>query len=110
LRASVFYPSGGLLKTGIWSTDRNRPPELKREREAQPIPSIEDFQAAAKAAGMDLSFQDLDELARFTLDEIREQRFVIMIGIEGAQATLDDRATRIGRGELPINPAEIPQL
>jgi NAD(P)-dependent dehydrogenase (short-subunit alcohol dehydrogenase family) len=110
LRASVFYPSGGLLKTGIWSTDRNRPPELKREREAQPIPSIEDFQKAAKAAGMDLSFQDLDELARFTLDEIREQRFVIMIGIGGAQATLDDRAARIGRGELPINPAEIPQL
>jgi NAD(P)-dependent dehydrogenase (short-subunit alcohol dehydrogenase family) len=110
LCASVFYPSGGLLKTGIWSTDRNRPPELKREREAQPIPSIEDFQKAAKAAGMDLSFQDLDELARFTLDEIREQRFVIMIGIGGAQATLDDRAARIGRGELPINPAEIPQL
>ena len=25
LGASVFYPSGGLLDTGIWTTDRNRP-------------------------------------------------------------------------------------
>jgi NAD(P)-dependent dehydrogenase (short-subunit alcohol dehydrogenase family) len=110
LRASVFYPSGGLLKTGIWTTDRNRPSGLAREREAQPVPSIEDFQQAAKAAGMDLPFQDLDELARFTLDGVREKRFVIMIGLEGARATLEDRADRIGRGVLPINHASIPKL
>ena len=30
LAASVFYPSGGLLDTGIWTTDRNRPSELAR--------------------------------------------------------------------------------
>ncbi|MBW2421229.1 MAG: SDR family NAD(P)-dependent oxidoreductase [Deltaproteobacteria bacterium] len=110
LRASVFYPSGGLLDTGIWTTDRNRPASLKREREGQPIPSINDFKEAAKKAGMDLPFQDLDELARFTLDEIREQRFVIMIGLGEAKATLDDRAARIGQGVLPIDPASIPQL
>jgi short-subunit dehydrogenase len=110
LRASVFYPSGGLLKTGIWTTDRNRPAELARERAAQPVPSIEDFQEAAKKAGMDLPFQDLDELACFTLDGVREQRFVIMIGLDRTQATLEDRADRIGRGVLPIDPASIPQL
>lgn len=110
LKASVFYPSGGLLKTGIWTTDRNRPIEFAREREAKPVPSIEDFQKAAKAAGMDLPFQDLDELARFALDEIRAERFVIMIGLEGAKDTLTGRAERIGRGELPIDPQGIPQL
>jgi len=110
LKASVFYPSGGLLKTGIWTTDRNRPIEFAREREAKPVPSIEDFQKAAKAAGMDLPFQDLDELARFALDEIRAERFVIMIGLEGAKDTLTGRAERSGRGELPIDPQGIPQL
>jgi NAD(P)-dependent dehydrogenase (short-subunit alcohol dehydrogenase family) len=110
LRASVFYPSGGLLKTGIWTTDRNRPKELAREQEATPVPSIEEFQKAAKAAGMDLPFQDLDELARFCLAGIKEQRFVIMIGLEEARTTLMDRAERIGKGELPIDPSSIPQL
>jgi NAD(P)-dependent dehydrogenase (short-subunit alcohol dehydrogenase family) len=110
LAASVFYPSGGLLDTGIWTTDRNRPVELARERPYDPVPTVQDFKVAAEAAGMQLEFQDLDELARFCLQGIREQRFVIMIGVEGAEATLQDRAARIGRTELPIDLAEIPQL
>ena len=110
LSASVFYPSGGLLRTGIWTTDRNRPADLARERPTDPVPTIEDFAEAAKKAGMDLPFQDLDELARFALDGIREKRFVIMIGLDGAKAQLVDRAERIGAGNLPVDPQGIPQL
>jgi NAD(P)-dependent dehydrogenase (short-subunit alcohol dehydrogenase family) len=110
LGASIFYPSGGLLDTGIWTTDRNRPAELAREKPYDPVPTVQDFKVAAEAAGMDLPIQDLDELARFCLQGIRERRFIIMIGLEGAQATLLDRAARIGRAELPINLAEVPQL
>lgn len=110
LRASIFYPSGGMLRTGIWTTARNRPAELKREKQEDPVPTIEDFVEAAKKAGMDIPFQDLDELAKQTLQGIREQRFILMIGLEGAQATLTARAERIGRGALPIDPASIPQL
>ena len=110
LGASVFYPSGGLLDTGIWTTDRNRPAELAREKPTDPVPTVQDFKVAAEAAGMQLDFQDLDELARFCLQGIREQRFVIMIGLDQAAATLQDRAARIGSGNLPIDPAEIPQL
>ena len=110
LGASIFYPSGGLLDTGIWTTDRNRPSELAREKPYDPVPTVQDFKVAAEAAGMKLELQDLDELARFCLDGIREGRFVIMIGIEDAEATLQQRAARIGRSELPIDQAEIPQL
>lgn len=110
LRASIFYPSGGLLDTGIWTTDRNRPKDLAREKSYAPVPTVEDFKVAANAAGMELSFQDLDELARFTLEGIREQRFIIMIGVEEAEATLTDRAQRYGRAELPIDLASIPAL
>ena len=74
------------------------------------MPTIEDFAEAAKKAGMDLPFQDLDELARFALDGIREKRFVIMIGLDGAKAQLVDRAERIGAGNLPVDPQGIPQL
>lgn len=110
LAASVFYPSGGLLDTGIWTTDRNRPESLAREKPYDPVPTVQDFKVAAEAAGMHLEFQDLDELARFCLQGILEKRFVIMIGVEDAQETLENRAARIGRGELPIDLAEIPQL
>ena len=110
LGASIFYPSGGLLDTGIWTTDRNRPEDLAREKPYDPVPTVQDFQVAAEAAGMTLEVQDLDELARYCLDGVREGRLVIMIGVEDAEATLQQRAQRIGRAELPIDQAEIPQL
>ena len=110
LQASIFYPSGGMLDTGIWTTDRNRPKDLAREKAYDPIPTVEDFKKAADAAGWALEFQDLDELAAFALEGIREQRFIIMIGVEEAEATLTDRAQRYGRAELPIDLATIPQL
>jgi NAD(P)-dependent dehydrogenase (short-subunit alcohol dehydrogenase family) len=110
LSASLFYPSGGLLNTGIWTTDRNRPKELAREKETAPIPTIEDFKEAASAAGMELEFQNLDDLATYCLDGIREKRFIIMINVEEAEATLSERAGRYGRSELPIDLASIPAL
>ena len=111
LRASIFYPSGGLLDTGIWTTARNRPETLAREQEpAAPAPTIDQFKDAAKAAGMELQFQDLDELARRCLEGIREQQFIIMYGHEETEATLKDRASRIGRGELPIDLASLPMM
>ena len=110
LAASVFYPSGGLLDTGIWTTDRNRPESLARERPTDPIPTIHDFADAAKAAGMELEFQDLDDLAEFALAGIRQGDFVIMIGLEEAEHTLLDRAKRIGKASLPIDLASIPKL
>jgi NAD(P)-dependent dehydrogenase (short-subunit alcohol dehydrogenase family) len=110
LAASVFYPSGGLLDTGIWTTDRNRPEGLAREKPTDPVPTLQDFKVAAEAAGMEMEFQDLDELARYCLQGILDKRFVIMIGIENAEATLQERAARIGKAALPIDLAEVPQL
>lgn len=103
LRACVFYPSGGLLKTGIWTCDRNRPQELAREKEVQGgTQSVDDFLEAARKAGMEIPVQDLDELAQFLLQGLREERFVVMIGLEQAADTLRQRAERIARGELPL--------
>ena len=110
LRASLFYPSGGMLDTGIWTTERNRPEELAREKPGIPAPKIEDFKAVMEQAGMELQFQDLDELAVFALDGIKAGRFILMIGVEDAEAQLTGRAQRYGRAELPIDPQPIPQL
>ncbi len=104
LRAAIFYPSGGLLKTGIWTTKRNRPPELAREK---PVPegtetTFEVFQERMRQAGMNYPIQDLDELARHALEGIRNRDFVIMIGRERIEAQLVDRAKKLARGECPI--------
>ena len=105
LRAAIFYPSGGLLRTGIWTTKRNRPSELARE---QPVPegsetTFEEFMATMKQQGLELPVQDLDALATHALDGIRGGDFVIMIGRESIEAQLTDRAHKLARGENPTH-------
>jgi len=104
LRAAIFYPSGGLLNTGIWTTKRNRPAALAREKdvESSQETTFEAFMEGAKKAGFEMPVQDLDELARFALEGIRKGDFVIMIDRESMEATLVERAARLARGECPI--------
>ena len=104
LRAAIFYPSGGLLHTGIWTTKRNRPQALARRQAVDPSreTTFEAFMEGAKKAGFQMPVQDLDALARFALDGIRKGDFVIMIGRETMEATLVERARKLARGECPI--------
>lgn len=104
LRAGIFYPSGGMLDTGIWRTKRNRPKELERKHpvDAAQETTFDAFMEGAQKAGFDLPVQDLDELAQFALKGIRAEDFVIMIGRESMQTTLTDRAAKLANGECPI--------
>jgi len=105
LRAALFYPSGGLLNTGIWNTARNRPVEFAREKPAEEgcEPTFEQFSEQMRAAGLDLPVQDLDELARYAVDGIRRGDFVIMIGRETMDGQLTDRAKKLASGSCPID-------
>lgn len=103
LRAAIFYPSGGMLATGIWTTKRNRPQELARER---PVPpgsetTFDDFMKGMKAAGIELPVQDLDALAAFTVQGIKKGDFVIMIRREEMEAQLVERARKLAAGVNP---------
>jgi NAD(P)-dependent dehydrogenase (short-subunit alcohol dehydrogenase family) len=104
LRAAIFYPSGGMLNTGIWTTKRNRPKELARKTQVaiDQETTFEAFMEGAKKAGFEMPVQDLDELAQFVLDGIRNEDFVIMIGRETMEAQLNERAAKLARGECPI--------
>jgi NAD(P)-dependent dehydrogenase (short-subunit alcohol dehydrogenase family) len=104
LKAAIFYPSGGMLNTGIWSTKRNRPQELARKVavDSAKETTFDDFLEGAKKAGFDLPVQDLDELAQFALDGIRNEDFVIMIDRASIEQQLNDRAAKLARGECPI--------
>ncbi len=103
LRAAIFYPSGGMLATGIWTTKRNRPAELAREK-AVPEGSettFEDFMKGMKAAGIELPVQDLDELAQYAVGGIKNGDFVIMVRREEMEQQLTDRAKKLAAGENP---------
>lgn len=101
--AAVFYPSGrGLLDTGLWTSDRNRPADLARERpRATPPMTV----AALRERGVPV--QPLDELAQMVVDGIRAGRFVMAMDVERSAGTLRQRADSIARHE---NPTELHQL
>lgn len=98
--AAVFYPSGkGLLDTGLWTSDRNRPAELARER-----PRSTPAMTVAELREKGVPVQPLDELADMVVDGIRDRRFVMIMDAAGAAATLRERADRVGRTD---NPTEV---
>jgi NAD(P)-dependent dehydrogenase (short-subunit alcohol dehydrogenase family) len=103
LRASIFYPSGGLLETGLWEAQRNRPPELARVRPRPPAPgtTFAEFKAALAAAGRPTDVMDLRDLGRFAVNGVREGRFVISHNLVGASRLLHARADAIAKGDLP---------
>ena len=103
LSAAVFYPSGGLLETGLWEAQRNRPADLARVRPRPPAPgtTFAEFKAALAAAGRPTDTVDLDELGRFAVQGVKDGKFVIMHGLDRAGALLHARADAIARGELP---------
>jgi NAD(P)-dependent dehydrogenase (short-subunit alcohol dehydrogenase family) len=106
--ASVFFPSGkGLLATGMWTSDRNRPARWGREvpRTTEPL-TIEALRDKAAKAGRELPLQPLDELADAVLDGIVAGRFVITLGpVDGMANTLRERAERFAKTENPVGDA-----
>jgi len=101
--AAVFYPSGkGLLDTGLWTSDRNRPADLARERpRATPAMTV----AELREKGMPI--QPLDELADMVVDGIKADRFVMVMDVDRYAGTLRERADVIAQLE---NPTVVHQL
>ena len=104
LRASVFYPSGGLMNTGLFNAQRNRPEHLQRvgEGTGRKSLSFEQLkQMIAEMRGTEPAVADLDELGEFVLDGVAERRYIIARDLDDTVELLHARAEAIGRGEMP---------
>jgi NAD(P)-dependent dehydrogenase (short-subunit alcohol dehydrogenase family) len=103
LRAAVFYPSGGMLDTGLWTAQRNRPPELARvkDRAPGPVPTFADFRERLAAMGHNVDLMDLRELGRFAVQGVKDGRYVIGYNLDDAGALLHARADAIAQAQLP---------
>ncbi|MGO8871639.1 MAG: SDR family NAD(P)-dependent oxidoreductase [Acidimicrobiales bacterium] len=108
LRACIFYPSGGLLETGLWGAQRNRPAALARTKPRPPAPgtTFVEFKAALAAAGRPTDTVDLAELGRFAVQGVKEGRFVISHDLDKAGRLLHARADAIAVGALPPSALE----
>ena len=98
VRAAVFYPSGrGLLDTGLWTSDRNRPDDLAREK-----PRDTPAMTVAALAEKGIPIQPLEELAQLVVDGIRDGRFIMILDADGrSDAALEERLARIKKRENP---------
>lgn len=103
LRASVFYPSGGLLRTGLFTAARNRPDHLARVGQATGRRSMtfDEMKAMLATAGRDVTEADLDELGDFAVTEAAARRFLIARDLDQTVELLHRRADAIGRREVP---------
>ena len=104
LRASVFYPSGGLMNTGLFNAQRNRPEHLQRVGEGTGRGSLtfeELKQIVAELRGAEPEVADLDELGEFLLDGVAERRYIIARDLDDTVELLHERAEAIGRAEMP---------
>jgi NAD(P)-dependent dehydrogenase (short-subunit alcohol dehydrogenase family) len=103
VRAAVFYPSGGLLDTGLWTAQRNRPSELARTKPRPPAPgtTFEEFKAQLEAAGRPAEIVNLLDLGRFAIQGVKQGDFIIGHGLKEASEMLHRRADAIGEGRLP---------
>ena len=108
LRAVIFYPSGGLLDTGLWEAQRNRPAELARVKPRPPAPgtTFAEFREHLAQAGLPNDVVDLDELGRFALDGTLSGKFIVSHGLDRAGALLTARANAIQEGDLPPSALE----
>ena len=104
LRASVFYPSGGLMDTGLFNAQRNRPEHLQRVgggtgRGSLTFEQLKELIAEMRGAQPEVA--DLYELGEFVLDGVAERRYVIARDLDETAELLHARADAIGRAEMP---------
>lgn len=103
VRASVFYPSGGLLDTGLYTANRNRPDALARVgagtgRRSMTFAELKD---ALEQGGREVTVGDVAELGRFAVAGAKRGDYIIAHDLDTTAELLRRRADAIERAELP---------
>jgi len=103
MAASVFYPSGGLMNTGLFTSQRNRPEELQRLRggTGRKSMSFDELKDLLEKAGREVNVADLDELGLFVVQATHERRFIIGRDLEDTVDLLHRRADAISTFQCP---------
>ncbi|WP_128377934.1 SDR family NAD(P)-dependent oxidoreductase [Streptomyces cavernae] len=91
--ASVLFPGPHMLRTGLWESHRNRPARYAKEKPRKtPYRSLDQWEAAMRAAGREVEFTPVEEVAELVLDGIRADRFWLLPRSEHSDAQIRARA------------------
>jgi NAD(P)-dependent dehydrogenase (short-subunit alcohol dehydrogenase family) len=100
---SLFLPGGGLLDTGMWTSERNRPAHLAREHpRTTPAMTVRQVVKLAADRGRELPLASLDDLARQVVAGIRAGTYLVTNDFAADAATLHKRADLISAGRCPL--------
>jgi NAD(P)-dependent dehydrogenase (short-subunit alcohol dehydrogenase family) len=76
--ASVLFPGPHILRTGLFESWRSRTPEFAKERPRQtPYTTVEALEAQMRAAGVDIAYTPVEEVADRVVTGIRNGDFWI---------------------------------
>ena len=103
LRASVFYPAGGLQRTGLFTAQRNRPEHLQRvgEGTGRKSMSFDEMKALLERSGRDVKEADLDAQGDMVVNNTVARTYIISNDLRATVDLLHRRADAIGRLEVP---------
>ena len=91
--ASVLFPGPHMLRTGLWESHRNRPERYaKQQPRRTPYRSLGQWEAAMRAAGREVRFTRVEEVAELVVDGIRADRFWLLPASEHSDAQIRARA------------------
>jgi hypothetical protein len=98
-----------MLRTGIFSSWRVRPPELAKERPRQsPYPTIEDIEAQMSAAGIEVNYTEPAEVADQVVRAVQAGDFWISAPSASIDAQIRARADSMLNRTNPTYLREVP--
>ena len=107
--ASVLFPGPNMLRTGLFTSWRNRPAAWAKERpRSTPYPSLEDIEAQMAAAGITPTYTEPAEVADQVVEGVRSGTFWIMAPSERADEQIRARADSMVARANPTYLREIP--
>ncbi|HEY1633197.1 MAG TPA: SDR family NAD(P)-dependent oxidoreductase [Acidimicrobiales bacterium] len=107
--ASVLFPGPNMLRTGIFTSWRNRPAELAKERpRATPYATIEDIEAQMRAAGIEPNYTEPEEVAEQVAAAVVARDFWILPSSAQTDSQIQGRAESMLKRENPTYLRAVP--
>jgi NAD(P)-dependent dehydrogenase (short-subunit alcohol dehydrogenase family) len=101
--ASVLFPGPNVLRTGLFTSWRNRPAEYANPNPpSKPPTTVESFEKAMADAGVELVYTPVEEVAGRVVDAIRADQFWILPPSERSDEQIKARAQSMLARENPM--------
>ncbi|MFD0690769.1 SDR family NAD(P)-dependent oxidoreductase [Actinomadura fibrosa] len=89
---SVLFPGPHMLRTGIFTAERNRPARFARAVPGPPARGADEVAEAMRAHGLEPEFTPVDEVAAHAVEGVRDGRFWLLPGSDRTDALIRARA------------------